>query len=115
MWRANIFFESLFVPGYAGRFVGRRIVEAFERAGLATINGVERRSELDFCVRPDVVAGGAQPPEHLLAGSGILCQRRAGRCCKRNSGNHPYLHPFFSSSVPVVITGESIDCRDWTV
>jgi hypothetical protein len=76
--RENIFVESLLVPGNAGRFIDGRVVEAFEGPGLTTVDGVERRTEFDFGVRPDVVAGGALSPEHLLAGDGILRQCRAG-------------------------------------
>jgi hypothetical protein len=69
----------------AGRFVDWGIVKPLESAGLATVDAVERGTELDFGVRPNVVAGGAQPLEYLLAGGGILRQRGTGRSYKSNS------------------------------
>src|SRR6185436_15124761 len=63
--------------------------ETVEGAALAAIDAVERWTELDFGVRPDLVAGGAQSLEHLLAGSGVLPQCRSGRSCNSYSSNHP--------------------------
>src|SRR5262249_36865033 len=94
--RADIFGESFLAPRDAGRFIGRGIVETVEGAALAAIDAVERGTELDFGVRPDLVAGGAQSPEHLLAGSGVLPHCRSGRSCKSHSSNHPYLQHLFS-------------------
>jgi len=73
------------------------VVETVEGAALAAIDAVERRTELDFGVRPDLVAGGAQSLEHLLAGSGVLPQCRSVRSCKSYSSNHPCPQHFFSS------------------
>src|SRR5262245_61036945 len=88
---------SLLAPGDAGRFIGWGVVETLEGAALAAMDAVERWAELDFGVLPDVVAGGAQSLEHLLAGSGVLPQCRSGRSCKSNSSNHPCPQHFFSS------------------
>src|SRR5262249_21412904 len=94
--RADIFGESFLAPRDAGRFIGWGVVETIEGAALAAIDAVERWTELDFGVRPDFMAGGAQSPEHLLAGSGVLPQCRSGRSCKSNSSNHPYPQHLFS-------------------
>src|SRR5262245_30379334 len=51
--------ELFVVPGDAGILVHVGIVEALERPRLAAVDAVERRSELDLRVRPDVVAGHA--------------------------------------------------------
>src|SRR5262249_14105758 len=80
--RADIFVEAFRAADDAGRFIGRGIIEALEGAGLAAVDAIERRPELDFGLWSDVVAGGAQTPEHLLAGGGILRQRGPGRSCK---------------------------------
>src|SRR5262249_24340920 len=69
--RADVFVEGLLVPGDAGRFVGRGIIESLEGAGLAAVDAVERGSELDLGLRSDVVAGGAQTLEHLFASGRI--------------------------------------------
>ena len=84
--RADIFGESFLTPGDAGRFIGWRVVETVEGAALAAIDAVERWTELDFGVRPDLVAGVAQSLEHLLAGSGVLPQCRSGRSCNPPAG-----------------------------
>src|SRR5262249_30682769 len=65
-----------------------------EGAGLATVDAVERGTELDLGFRPDVVAGGAQSLEHLLAGGGVLRQCRAGRSCDNDPGDHQCPHHF---------------------
>src|ERR1700745_3107929 len=95
--RADIFGESFLAPGDAGRFIGWGVVEPLEGAALAAIDAIERWAELDFGVLPNVVAGGAQSLDHLLAGTGVLPQRRSGRSCKSNSSNHPCPEHFFSS------------------
>jgi len=95
---ARIYLGKVFLaPGDAGRFIGWGVVETLEGAALAAIDAVERWAELDFGVLPNLVAGRAQSLEHLLAGSGILPQRRSGRGCKSNSSNHPCPEHFFSS------------------
>src|SRR2546423_15352678 len=58
--RADIFGESFLAPGDAGRFIGWGVVETVGGAALAAIDAVERWAELDFGVRPDLVAGGGQ-------------------------------------------------------
>src|SRR4029077_13237034 len=95
--RADIFGESFLAPGDAGRFIGWRVVETVGGAALAAIDAVEPWAELDFGVRPDLVAGGAQSLEHLLAGSGVLSQCRSGRSCNSYSSNHPCPQHFFST------------------
>src|SRR5262249_31303272 len=92
--RADIFGEGFLAPGDAGRFVGRGVVESLESAGLATVDAVERGTELGFGVRPNVVTGGAQSLEDLLAGGGLLRQCRAGRSRNNDSGNHQCPHHF---------------------
>src|SRR5262249_22555857 len=67
---------------------------ALEGAGLATVDAVEGGTELDLGFRPDVVAGGAQSLEHLLAGGGVLRQCRAGRSCHDDPSDHPCPHRF---------------------
>src|SRR5262249_21185975 len=74
--RADIFGESFFAPRDAGRFIGWGVVEIVESAALATIDAVERWTDLDFGTLSNVVARGARSLEHLLAGSGILRQSR---------------------------------------
>src|SRR5262249_58812570 len=86
---------SLLAPGDARRFIGWGVVETLEGAALAAIDAVERWAELDFGVLPNLVAGGAQSLEHLLAGSGVLPKRRDGRSCNSNSSNHPWPEHFF--------------------
>src|SRR5215471_19213670 len=73
----------------AGRFIGWGVVETLEGAALAAIDAIERWAELDFGVLPNLVAGGAQSLEHLLAGTGVLPQRRSGRSRNSKSSNHP--------------------------
>src|SRR5919201_1521373 len=90
--RTDVFVEGLLVPGDAGRFVGRGIIESLEGAGLAAVDAVERGSELDLGLRSDVVARGAQTLEHLLAGGRILRQRRPARTHQRNDDNHACSH-----------------------
>src|SRR5947207_438668 len=68
------------------------MIEALERAGLAALNPVERRPELGFGLRSNVVAGRAQTTKNLLTGSGILCQRGPARTCEKHASNHPYPH-----------------------
>src|SRR3954447_26023930 len=100
----DVFRERFVVPGDPGPLVGRGIIEALETAGLAAVDGVERRPKLDFGRFADVVAGGATTLEHLLAGSGILRQGRARRSCKSNPSNHPRPHhflPFPDTTAPV--------------
>src|SRR4051812_27272259 len=94
---ADVFRERFVVPGDPGPLVGGRVIEALETAGLATVDGVERRPKLDFGPFADVVAGGAKTLEHLFAGSGILRQGRARRSCKNNPSNHPRPHHFLLS------------------
>src|SRR6516165_10035162 len=88
---------SFLAPGDARRFVGWRVAETLERAALAAIDSVKGWAELDFGVLPNFVAGGAQSLEHLLAGSGVLPQRRSGRSRNSKSSNHPCPEHFFSS------------------
>ena len=85
---------SFLAPRDAGRFIGWGVVETLEGAALAAIDAVERWAELDFGVLPNFVAGGAQSLEHLLAGGGILRQRRPRRSSKSNPSNYPYPHHF---------------------
>src|SRR5919198_6106740 len=92
--RADVFVERLPAPGDAGGFVGWGIIEALDGAGLAAVDAVERRAKLDFGIRPDVVTGGAQSLEHLLASGSILRQRGPGRGRKRNPSNDPRSHHF---------------------
>jgi hypothetical protein len=42
-------------PALAREYIVKSLLD--EGAGIATVNRVERRTELDFAVRPDVVAG----------------------------------------------------------
>src|SRR5262249_30244406 len=70
--RADIFGESFLAPGDAGRFIGWGVVVTLEGAALADIDAIGRWGKLDFGVLPNLVAGGAQSLEHLLAGSGVL-------------------------------------------
>src|SRR5215510_8736495 len=91
---ADGFGESFLAPGDARRFIGWGVVETLEGAALAAIDAVERWAELDFGVLPNLVAGGAQSLEHLLAGSGVLPKRRDGRSCNSNSSNHPWPEHF---------------------
>src|SRR6516165_1030518 len=55
--RADIGGEGFLAPGNAGALVGFRVIEPFPGAGLAAVDAVERRTELDLRLRPDVVAG----------------------------------------------------------
>src|SRR3954468_1817157 len=54
---ADVLLEHCLVPGDTGVLHGVRKVVALERAGLAAIDPIERRSELDLRVGPGVVAG----------------------------------------------------------
>src|SRR5262249_51117886 len=56
---ANELLEHSLVPGDAGVLHRVRIVEAIERASLAAVDPVERRSELDLRIGPGIVAGRA--------------------------------------------------------
>src|SRR5262249_25198989 len=94
--RADIFGESFLAPRNAGRFIGWGVVETVEGAALAAIDAVERGTELYFGVWPDLVAGRAQSPEHLLTGSGVLRRSRSARSCKSNSSHYAYPQHFFS-------------------
>ena len=84
--------KRLLVPDDPGRFVGLGVIESLEGAGLAAVDAVERGAEFDLGLGSDVVAGGAQTPEHLLARGRILRHRRSGRSRKRDGGNHPCPH-----------------------
>jgi hypothetical protein len=105
---ARIYLGKVLTPGDAGRFIGWRVVETVEGAALAAIDAVERWTELDFGVRPNLVAGGAQSLEHLLAGSGVLPQCRSGRSCKSYSSNHPCPQHFFSSLNAIDVAASSV-------
>src|SRR5262245_4974779 len=91
--RADILDECVVVPGDAGILVGRGIVESLVGAGLASLDTIERRAELHFCICSDIVTGRAQSLEHLLAGGGILRQARSRRCRKYRHSNHQGPHP----------------------
>src|SRR5882724_7300271 len=65
--RADVLGEGLVGPGDAGILVGLGIIEAVHGAGLAAVEPVLRRSELDPRLLPDVMAGRAQSLEHRLA------------------------------------------------
>src|SRR5882757_6180301 len=71
---ADVLLEHCLVPGDAGALHGVRIVVALERAGLAALDPIERRSELDLCAVPGVMAGQAPLAESRVG----LSQRAPG-------------------------------------